>query len=237
MQLLSEPTTVGAQCAPPRPDGCLRVFVLSDVRLYSEGLAGLLAAVPSIAVVCASAVDAGTVEQILDVHPDVLLVDAVALCRGDIVVRVSTELPALRVVACGVAEEAGEIIACARSGAVGYVARDASAEELVRTVLSVQRGELHCPPRIASVLFRHMSAVAMTEVTAPATSLTAREREVIALIDRGMSNKEIAAALTIEVATVKNHVHHILEKLQVRRRSAAAARLRTPPSLVTVARP
>lgn len=204
----------------------LRVFVLSDVRLYSEGLAALLAAVAAIRVVGASAVDVALSRRLAESVPDVLLVDAAALRASDAVQRLAVEHPAMLVVAYGVSEEPDEVIACAQRGAAGYVPRDASVADLVEVLWSVDRGELLCSPRIASTLFRRVAALGEPG-PAPAAALTTREREVIGLIDRGLSNKEIAATLSIEVATVKNHVHHVLEKLDVPRRSAAAARLRS----------
>lgn len=203
-----------------------RVFVLSDVRLYSDGLAALLAAEPSIDVAGSSALDDQGARRIIASRPDILIVDAIALRSSDFVARLVTELPAMLVVACGVREELEEVVACAQCGAAGYVARDASAEDLVRIVRSLERGELPCPPRIASMLFRQLAGRTSVPAEDPASALTTREREVIALVDRGLSNKEIAASLSIEVATVKNHVHRILEKLAVHRRSAATARLR-----------
>jgi two-component system nitrate/nitrite response regulator NarL len=220
-----------AVAAPPRTtngyERRLRVFVLSDVRLYSDGLAALLVDEPFIEIVGASAWNGGNAQLIVDSLPDVLLVDAIALRRGDLARRLAADLPAMIVVACGVTEEIDEVIACAQCGASGYVARDASAEDLVNTVRSIARGELPCSPRVSSLLFRQMALVG----TSPslAASLTAREHEVMGLIDKGKSNKEIAGALCIEVATVKNHVHHILEKLDVRRRAAATALLRRTP--------
>jgi DNA-binding NarL/FixJ family response regulator len=194
--------------------------------LYSEGLAALLAAEPSVRVVGAGALDEAALTRIIEADPHILLVDATALRRTDFIHRVRAAVPDALVVACGVSEEREEIIACAEQGAAGYVARDASAEDLVNVVRSVERGELPCSPRIAAMLFRRLATPAQTDRTELGPPLTARERDVIALIDRGLSNKEIAASLGIELATVKNHVHHILEKLDVRRRSAAAARLR-----------
>ena len=206
----------------------LRVFVLSDVRLYSDGLAALLAAESSIEVVGACAMDERSTQKIVASRPDVLLIDAVALRRGDLARGLAVELPAMIIVACGVSEEFDEIAACAQCGANGYVARDASAHDLVTTVRSMARGELPCSPRVSSMLFRQMGLVGAG--TGLPSSLTAREHEVMRLVGQGMSNKEIAAALSIEIATVKNHVHHVLEKLDVRGRSAATAILRRRPS-------
>src|SRR5262245_22029926 len=117
----------------------LHVFVLSDVRLYSEGLAALLAAEPSIQVVGAGALDDPALARIIETDPHILLVDATALRRTDFIHRVRGAAPDALVVACGVSEERDEIIACAEQGAAGYVARDASAEDLVNVVRSVER--------------------------------------------------------------------------------------------------
>ena len=127
---------------------------------------------------------------------------------------------------CGVSEQADEVIACAQEGAAGYIHREATAEELIGTLKSVGRGELPCSPRIAALLFRQMAFLSKAGSANSQPTPTYREHQVIDLIQRGMSNKEIAAALGIELTTVKNHVHHILAKLDVRRRSAVSAGLR-----------
>ena len=200
--------------------------MLSDVRLYSEGLAALLSADGSIRVVGAAAVGEGARETILATRPDILIVDAMTLHRSDFIRRLIADLPGLLVIVCGVSDEADEVIACAQEGAAGYIHRDASSEELLHTIKSVHRGELPCSPRVASQLFRHMASVAKVGSVNSQPTPTYRERQVIALIERGMSNKEIAVALGIELTTVKNHVHHILAKLDVRRRSGVTAGLR-----------
>jgi two-component system nitrate/nitrite response regulator NarL len=109
------------------------------------------------------------------------------------------------------------------------VTQDASLDDLAGTIRGVLRGELRCPPRIAATLFKRVAALAAPGRPALATVLTAREREVLAVLDEGLSNKQIAARLCIEIATVKNHVHHILEKLQVASRSEATAYARRHP--------
>jgi DNA-binding NarL/FixJ family response regulator len=98
--------------------------------------------------------------------------------------------------------------------------------ELGETVACVMRGELPCTPRLAATLFQRLALHASHRQDDGALGLTAREREILTLIDGGLSNKEIAHRLNIEVATVKNHVHRILDKLHVKRRGEAAARIR-----------
>jgi DNA-binding NarL/FixJ family response regulator len=107
------------------------------------------------------------------------------------------------------------------------VSREGSLEDLISALDSVSRGELLCPPRIAAGLRRRVAALAAARApVGPRGHLTRREAEVAGLIDAGLSNKQIAQRLCIEVPTVKNHVHNILEKLQVHRRGEAAAMLR-----------
>jgi two-component system nitrate/nitrite response regulator NarL len=133
--------------------------------------------------------------------------------------------PAVKVVAVAVPDSERDVIACVEAGVAGYVTREASVEELVQATLDATRGELHLPPRMAARLVRHVAELA-TDRPGPEARLTSRELEIVDLIDDGLSNKQIAQRLCIEVPTVKNHVHNILEKLQVDRRSEAAARVR-----------
>jgi DNA-binding NarL/FixJ family response regulator len=120
-----------------------------------------------------------------------------------------------------------EVLACAEAGVSAYVPSDASMNDLVAAIENLKRGELHCPPRVAASLFRHVASLAnKVRHRSGAAALTRREREVLALIDAGLSNKEIAVRLHIETSTVKNHVHNLLEKVQATSRTQAAARLR-----------
>jgi DNA-binding NarL/FixJ family response regulator len=144
-------------------------------------------------------------------------------------VRELAAMPAhAKIVAFAVAEVDEVVLACAEAGVASYVPRDASIEDLVASVHRAARGEMLCSPRIAATLFRRVAALAaeVQPAAAAAVLLTRREREIVELIDGGLSNKEIAQRLSIEVATVKNHVHNLLEKLHVHRRGQAAARVR-----------
>jgi DNA-binding NarL/FixJ family response regulator len=135
--------------------------------------------------------------------------------------------PDAAVVATAVADTDGEIVACAEAGVAGFVTRDQSLAEAVRVLESVACGESRCSPRTAAALLRRVAVLsAQREPPGLPDGLTPRECEIAELIARGCSNKEIARELCIEISTVKNHVHHMLEKLGVRGRAEAAARVR-----------
>jgi two-component system response regulator NreC len=112
------------------------------------------------------------------------------------------------------------ILNCIEAGAKGYVLKGASLEELKAAIYSVFREETFCSPRMAYLLFSRIAELALIRRTRPrpASSLTAREAEILCLIAEGLSNKEIAQQLYLSLYTVKNHVHNILEKLPVNNR-------------------
>jgi DNA-binding NarL/FixJ family response regulator len=99
-------------------------------------------------------------------------------------------------------------------------------DDIVAATTAVVRGETACSPRVAATLLRRVADRARERPYSEFAPLTSRERQVVALIDEGLSNKEIAARLCIELSTVKNHVHNLLEKLGARGRAEAAARVR-----------
>ena len=140
-----------------------------------------------------------------------------------------------RVIAYAASGRDDEVVACAAAGVSGYLLHDEPHEELMKAVVAVARGEIWCPPRVAAVLMRRMGPRGATpEMPLGTARLTMREREILALIDDGLSNKEIARKLSIEVRTVKNHVHNLLEKLRVHRRGEAVALLRSHPYAIRV---
>jgi len=202
----------------------LRVAVVTEVCLYREGIASGLARRRETEVVATAGRRADALDLVRRTRPDVLLLDLGTPGAADIIREARG---ATRVVALAITETADGVLACAEAGVYGYVTRDASVSDLVSTLQAVARGELVCPPSISASLFRHVGELAGRCGGAPAPDLlTPREREVVALIEQGLSNKEISRRLVIGLSTVKNHVHNVLEKLHVSHRSAAAARLR-----------
>jgi two-component system, NarL family, nitrate/nitrite response regulator NarL len=199
----------------------LRVFVVSDVRIYREGLSLALTGAGGFDVVTIAGSDPNLLPSIEGARPDAVIVDLSASGMG-LIRRIRTELPQLRVVAFGVDDNEQDILACAETGVAGYVCREASSEELADNLRSAIRDEIVCSPKIAASLFRRLASLA-GRATAGDDRLTIRERQVLALIRDGLANKQIAAELSIAEATVKNHVHNLLEKLHVKRRAQAAS--------------
>jgi two-component system, NarL family, nitrate/nitrite response regulator NarL len=199
-----------------------RVFVVSPMRIYREGLADGLARHGSINVVGAAARINELVSLLTSIAVDVVLFD-LAGEGGLAALRRLGSYPELKVVVLGLSEEDAHILACARAGIAGYVTHEDTLQELVQRIRDAAVGEFICSPRVAATLLRSLAVSTVVDAgQTVAARLTRRELEIVQLIERGLSNKEIARHLTIQVATVKNHVHNILKKLGVRHRVDAA---------------
>lgn len=205
----------------------VRIFIVGDIRLYRDSLAQVLGRHQGFEVIASVADRHAAYEAIQTLRPDVLLLDMATPGSHEAVGRIREVAPETRVVALGIAELEPDILSCAEAGVSGYVPREGSLESLADAIQAAVRGELRCSPQIAGTMLRRIATLsADRRETADPGTLTLRETEIVRLIDIGCSNKEIARRLGIEVATVKNHVHNLLEKLHVHRRGQAAARVR-----------
>ncbi len=209
----------GSESASPVP-----VLLVSDVRLYRDGLVWGLAGSARVRIAATAESGAEALARVHDASPAVLLVDMAMAEALQLIRAVRISRPDINIVAFAVSAD-DAALGCIEAGAAGYVAREASLDDLVAAVESVVRGETACSPRFTASLFRHIATLAESRTGEPTATLTPREREIADLIGQGLSNREIAAHLGIELATAKNHVHNILEKLQVRRRSQVGVRL------------
>jgi len=203
-----------------------QVFIVSDVRLLCDGLVLSLSRQPSVTVV-GSAELAKASAGIAELRPDVVLLDVGSPGGLGMPVMLRQGLPDLKVVAIAVADVEHEVLACAEAGVSGFVSRNGSVQDLVTAVHCAVRNELVCSPRIAALLFNRIAAIGPKALPDRDNgTLTRREYEIVAFITEGLSNKAIARRLRIQLATVKNHIHSILGKLQVRSRGEVAARVR-----------
>ncbi len=197
-----------------------RVIIVSNVLLYRNGLAASLARDGKLDVV-ATCKETDLERALSAQDADAILIDASTRSSLEVARRLRAHHPHLRLVGFGISGAASDMVACAEAGLAAFIDRDSNVDELVTAVEGALRGELRCSPRLVAQLCNRLALLAEGH-SEPDAELTRRERQVAALITQGLSNKEIAKDLRIGPATVKNHVHNILEKLKVRRRAAIA---------------
>jgi len=203
-----------------------RILIATDIRLYREGLALILARHADLVVAGWATNPFDALARIREADAQVVLLDMAMPQSQPLARSITWSMPEVRVVALAAPESERAVLDCAEAGITGYVLREASADDLVAALRSAGCGELRCPPSVAAILRRRLALPTDTPGTIGTSRLTSREREILALIDQDLGNKAIARALGIQVATVKNHVHGIFEKLSVHRRGEAAARTR-----------
>jgi DNA-binding NarL/FixJ family response regulator len=209
----------------------VRVLVVDDQRLVREGVASLLALEPGIEVVGTAADGREAVEHAVTRQPDVVLMD-VRMPGTDGVEATATvrrRAPGVRVVMLTTFDDEDYVVRALRAGASGYLLKDLPAADLARAVRLAHAGVDQFDPAAVGRLLAalHRPADPGADVAAAGrTGLTLREVEVLRLLARGASNREIAARLVVSEGTVKNHVSHILARLGLRDRTQAALHAR-----------
>lgn len=216
------------QAAPGRAvDGSQQdaaaVVVVSPARIYREGIAEGLSATGRFRPVAVAPAQANAL--VSSCRPAVVVFDISSESGLEAVRALVGLAPTAPVVVLGLEDADRDIVSWAEAGASGFVGRDAPLSVLERVVTAASAGELLCSPAAAAALCRRLATLARLDATNEAV-LTRREAQIARLMEQGLTNKEIASALFIESATVKNHVHNILGKLGARRRAEAAAQIR-----------
>lgn len=204
----------------------IRVLIVANVRLYREGLHQVLGQRSGIVVVGSSPTAAQALVDATELSPDVVLMDMATPGGATAIRHLRAMGSPSRIIGVAVSDSEEDIISCVKAGISGYVPAEGSLEDLVKAIESATRGEMICPPRIIGALAR---CVANLPPANAETTLTYREREIIDLVHRGWSNKQIAQQLHLAVSTVKNHMHHVLRKLGLHKRGELAARVGFPP--------
>jgi DNA-binding NarL/FixJ family response regulator len=212
------------------PGPAIRVMVVDDHPLVRAAIARAISGDGMVVVA-----EASTAEEALaiapQVAPDILLLDIAlpGMSGVELVRELAPRLPSTRIVMLTVSSADRDVMDAMRYGASGYLTKDLSPEALVRSLRATQTGELVIPRRLAArLLARALRRGAPAEAAAelPVDRLTARERDILRLLADGLSDRDIATALTISRRTVESHVSSILRKLDVRNRAEAARRYR-----------
>jgi DNA-binding NarL/FixJ family response regulator len=211
----------------------VQIFILAENRLLREALARILNKKTDIRVVGSSAFVPDIVHHISQAAPDVLLSDSAALALSELrlVSEVRTAIPGLKVVMIGMDADREVFLRGVRDGIVGYILKDASAMEVATCVRSVANGEAVCPPALCLALFEQVAQQGREPThffMRHHLGLTRREQQLVHMISRGLTNKEIAAQLNLSEQTVKNHIHRMLRKLGANDRLAAVELCRLP---------
>jgi DNA-binding NarL/FixJ family response regulator len=204
----------------------IAVALIEDNRLVREGISALLNRLPDIKVV---AWESGGHAALLNaVKPQVVLLD-LGLRNGDslrVARQVRKEFPATKVIVLDLLPAHEDIIEFVNAGVAGFIMKDATLDDLARTIRSVAQGAEVLPPQRTGTLFSHIAREAVANGRPEALEsvrMTPREREVINLIAEGLANKEIAQRLNIASHTVKSHVRNVMEKLMLHTRLQIAA--------------
>ncbi len=206
----------------------LAVLVVDDCCLYREGLASMIEREADVGNVSVAQDWHSVVTALARRTPDVALINLASVESVALMSALRRYSPAVRILAIGVgdSESEDEIIACAEAGVAGFLLRSEPFSHLIRLLRHVVAGETVCSPRVTATLLRRLAEVA-EERRRRVPVLTAREDQIVGLLDMGMSNQEIADRLCIELRTVKNHLHNVFGKLGVSRRGQAVAAVRS----------
>jgi len=196
----------------------IRVFLLAENRLLREALARILSKKNDIRVVGSAPFSPQVVDDIVGAAPDVLLFDCMpfTLCELGVIPELRRVIPELKVVMIGMECDREMFLRAVREGAVGYVLKDASALEVAAAVRSVVVEEAVCPPALCLTLFEYFAQQSRSLPNyqiKQQLGLTRREQQLVQMIGRGLTNKEIAQELNVAEQTIKNHVHRMLRKV------------------------
>jgi DNA-binding NarL/FixJ family response regulator len=209
----------------------IRVFLLIENRLLREALFRLFRKHSEILVVGQGGQTDLNLRQILDKRVNILIVDSVAFNRleASIAIENGPQQAACKVILLGMESDEDQFIAAVRSGVTGLLLHDASAFDVVSAVRAVVRGEAICPAQLCSTLFRFVAQRAKEIPPQDSTSkpdLTLRQQQLVTLVAKGLTNKEIASHLNLSEFTVRNHIHRIMKQVDASSRSEAVETIR-----------
>lgn len=202
----------------------IRVLLVDDHSLYRRGIAAALAEEESIEIVGEAADGLEGIEKTRELMPDVVVMDLLMpRCGGlEACQALQTELPQINVLVLTISDKESDLFSAIKFGAKGYLLKDAEAEDLAQAVVHIAKGGVIVSPSMASKLLTEFKTGEVYQAEA-ASAVSQREVEILQLVAKGATNKEIASTLFISENTVKTHLRNIMDKLHLANRSQAAA--------------
>lgn len=202
----------------------IRVLLADDHDLFRQGVRRLLEGTPDLEIVGEARTGQDTVRLVEELAPDVALLDISMpqLSGIDAARLIKTASPRTGIIMLTVHADEEFLFEAIKAGAMGYLLKDASAEELLRAIRVIHEGEGLLAPSMAAKVMREFARTRGSREAQVLTPLTHREVEILQHVAAGLANKEIAHKLSISERTVKNHLSNIMEKLHVNSRTQAA---------------
>ncbi len=203
----------------------IRLFLVDDHQVVRMGLRSVLGQDSEISIVGEAGTSAEAVSQVIEQKPDVVLLDlrlpdgsGVDVCRD-----ILSALPEIRILFLTSYGDEDAVLSAVVAGAKGYLLKEVAAEELIRSIKLVAAGQPVLDPTVTSRVMNWMQGLKMPQPEEKTEGLSPQEHRIVALIADGKTNKEIAVDLKLSEKTVKNYLSNIFQKLQITRRSQAAA--------------
>jgi DNA-binding NarL/FixJ family response regulator len=219
----------------------IKLLLIEDNRLLRNGILSILKPHKDIIILASSGEGKKTIVKIKKLKPNVILLDLGLRSQNSlhVVEIVKRDLPGAKIIVMDLAPIQADILQYVKAGANGFILKDASLNDFLITIRTVAEGSTVLPPLLVDSLFSQIVENAVRDGKSEikeAVKMTKREKEVIALLSEGMSNKEIGQRMHISTYTIKSHIHNIMEKLALHTRLEIANYSYTGDTLKTIAK-
>jgi DNA-binding NarL/FixJ family response regulator len=219
----------------------IKLLLIEDNRLLRNGILSILKPHKDIIILASSGEGKKTIIKIKKLKPNVILLDLGLRSQNSlhVVEIVKRDLPDAKIIVMDLAPIQADILQYVKAGANGFILKDASLNDFLITIRTVAEGSTVLPPLLVDSLFSQIVENAVRDGKSEikeAVKMTKREKEVIALLSEGMSNKEIGQRMHISTYTIKSHIHNIMEKLALHTRLEIANYSYTGDTLKTIAK-
>ncbi len=199
----------------------IRILIADDHPMFREGVVQSLASEKDFAIIGQASNGKNTIEMAKELLPDVLLLDITMPDEDGITItkKISAAFPVIQIIMLTASENEDDLMKALKAGARGYVLKGISAKELVKVVRTIAAGGTYISPDMATIILFELSQPSQPD---PLSELSDREKEILKLVAKGYTNREIGTQIHLSEKTIKHYMSNILQKLHVRSRVEAA---------------